>query len=70
MADFCKQCSINALGEDYGDMAGICKPNEVANVLCESCGPTSVDHTGQCVGECLNAERPGHNGRPCQERRR
>lgn len=59
MADFCKQCSIDMFGEDFGDLAGITTEEDTANsrfvfVICEGCGPTDVDHTGKCVsGTCL-----------------
>lgn len=48
MADFCKQCSIEVLGEDFGDFAD---PNGGYRfVLCEGCGPSCiVDPTGKCV---------------------
>ncbi|MDW9531939.1 hypothetical protein RWE87_13735 [Sinorhizobium meliloti] len=54
MADFCRQCSIDTFGEDYRDMAGISKPEDTAQelyaqVICEGCGVTSVDHEGVCV---------------------
>lgn len=54
MADFCKQCSEEVLGEDFGDLAGITQPHDTerglyVEVLCEGCGPTEVDHTGKCV---------------------
>jgi hypothetical protein len=48
VADFCKQCSIDMFGEDLGDMAGLCKEDEVVSVLCEGCGPTCVDSEGSC----------------------
>lgn len=54
MADFCKQCSLELFGEDFGDMAGIVTPEEeaqdlAANVLCEGCGPTRVNDAGECL---------------------
>lgn len=54
MADFCKQCSIRVLGEDYRDMAGITNEEETENlvfahVLCEGCGPCVVNHLGERV---------------------
>ena len=55
MADFCKQCSIEMFGEDFGDLAGLTNKEEHTDkdlfmqVLCEGCGPTMVDHTGRCV---------------------
>ena len=66
MADFCKQCSIDMFGEDFGDLAGITTEEDTQNdravlVMCEGCGPTYVDHTGKCVsGTCLRKDVPGH----------
>jgi len=63
MADFCKLCSEDNFGEDFGDMANITKPEDTANgryatVLCEGCGDCQVDHTGTCISpDCL--ERHG-----------
>jgi hypothetical protein len=47
MADFCKACSIQVFGEDYGDLAGLTTPENVAdglycNVLCKGCGAIQV----------------------------
>ncbi len=53
MADFCKQCSLIVWGEDYGDLANLCKAGEMASVLCEHCGPTWVDCNGRCIGNCI-----------------
>jgi len=59
MADFCKQCSIEDFGEDFGDMAGISteadtQAGRFAMVLCEGCGGIQVDHEGHCVTlDCL-----------------
>lgn len=58
MADFCKQCSIDIFGEDFGDMKGITSQetwdNKRANiVLCEDCGTIQVDPKGNCVSDCL-----------------
>jgi len=63
MADFCKQCSIENFGEDFGDLAGMSTEETTKKklypvVLCEGCGPIQVDHTGKCVtNNCL---RNGH----------
>lgn len=56
MSDFCKQCSFEVFGEDYGDMASITTEEEwaagkAALVLCENCGPCQVDPEGNCVSE-------------------
>lgn len=51
MADFCKECSEEMFGADYGDLAGISTAQNTADglyacVLCEGCGPILVDHRG------------------------
>jgi hypothetical protein len=61
MAGFCKQCSIEVFGKDYGDMRGITKQSDVADskyacVLCEYCGPCQVD----CDGKCINHSDKEH----------
>ena len=54
MADFFKKCSIKIWGEDTYDLAGLIT-EELANdgvraiVICESCGPTFVNHLGECT---------------------
>lgn len=54
MADFCKQCSIDTFTEDFGDMQGLCKEDEMVHVLCEGCGPCIVDSEGKCICiDCL-----------------
>lgn len=53
MADFCKKCSEDTFGEDFGDLANLCKPGEVVAALCEGCdhgGNCAVDHEGKCQG--------------------
>lgn len=58
MAEFCRQCSIRVFGEDMRDFVGITRASHTkrgtyALVICEGCGPTSVDHEGVCVSpEC------------------
>jgi hypothetical protein len=50
MADFCKQCSIDMFGEDFGDLKlGPLEPEYYWPVLCEGCGPTLVNEDGECV---------------------
>ena len=54
MADFCRQCSIETFGEDFGDLKGLSTPEHTAQglyavVLCEDCGPIQVDHEGNCI---------------------
>lgn len=60
MADFCKQCSIATFGEDYGDLAGLGKPDDVLEegmgypVICEGCGYILVNKAGECITpDCL-----------------
>lgn len=57
MAEFCKQCSIDTFGKDFGDFKGMA-PEESEGlypiVLCEGCGPIQVDNEGSCVSnDCL-----------------
>lgn len=58
MADFCKQCSIEHFGKDYGDLKrtgarrlteGERRAGMAWRVLCEGCGPTFVNDEGECV---------------------
>ena len=53
MADFCKQCSIETFGEDFGDLADLTEGDKefVVRVLCEGCGYCVVDWTGTCVAK-------------------
>lgn len=66
MAEFCKACSIEVFGANMGDLKGITKQSvwergRARVVLCESCGPITVDPEGNCVSEdCLKAGQPGH----------
>lgn len=63
MADFCKQCSTELFGEDFGDFVGLSTIKQTEEglyplVLCEGCGAIQVDHTGKCMScDCL---RNGH----------
>lgn len=55
MADFCKECSLEDFGRDFGDLANLSTEADTKNalyavVLCEGCGPIQVDHTGTRVG--------------------
>jgi hypothetical protein len=54
MADFCKQCSIELFGKDFGELANLGKGRELEPdhgwlVLCEGCGPIYVDEEGNCL---------------------
>ena len=68
MADFCKQCSIEIFGTDFGDLAGISTPEDTANgmyavVLCEDCGPCQVNHAGECISSnCLKSHGAAVSG--------
>ena len=61
MADFCKQCSEETFGEDFGDLKGlITKEQEEegysVSVLCEGCGPAIVNSEGECISKhCLKS---------------
>lgn len=66
MADFCKQCSINIFGEDYGDLASITEQKEweegrAVCTICEGCGPIQLDPQGNCVStDCMCKGQVGH----------
>lgn len=68
MADFCKQCAVEAFGDDVSsDFEGILSEQEadmgyIIEVLCEGCGPTEVDEKGTCVwSKCpLHGAKDGH----------
>lgn len=54
MSDFCKQCSIDMFGEDTKDFAKLTTAKDdveqvYALVICEGCGPSTVDSSGQCI---------------------
>lgn len=57
MADFCKQCSEELFGEDYGDLSDLLRDgfikysNYEVSVICEGCGFTIVDKLGACVSK-------------------
>ena len=63
MAEFCKQCSLDNFGEDFGDFADMRDVKLTQeekdegmgwSVLCEGCGPTIVDDEGVCIAtNCL-----------------
>lgn len=66
MSDYCRACSEDLFGRDYGEMAGLTSPADwaagrAAIVLCEGCGPIQVDPDGRCVSaDCTRAGRSGH----------
>ena len=49
MVNFCRCCSLETFGEDIGDLAGLCRPDEKVHALCEGCDPCWVDHEGLCI---------------------
>lgn len=54
MADFCKQCSLNILGHDYGDLKNLGQGRKLEDgqgwlALCEGCGMIIVDDEGECI---------------------
>ncbi|NOR27652.1 MAG: hypothetical protein GQ540_03875 [Lutibacter sp.] len=54
MAEFCKQCSIDMFGKDFGDFKYMGNGEKLKEgcgwqVLCEGCGPTFVDDEGVCI---------------------
>ena len=64
MADFCNQCA-QVLDFPEGDLAGLLTAEDrgqglVQFVLCEGCGPTIVDHLGNCLGA-----KPCTDNQPC-----
>ena len=54
MADFCQRCSIDIFGEDFKELANLCKEGEVVSAICEGCDHDpgfccKVNHLGQCM---------------------
>lgn len=56
MADFCNQCATSSsfLESNAEDLAGLITKAQSdgglsVSVICEGCGPTSVDWKGNCV---------------------
>jgi hypothetical protein len=65
MADFCKACSIDNFGRDYGDLRGLgpkCDEGYGYPVICEGCGFILVDHLGNCFKCDLMKGKRGHDG--------
>jgi hypothetical protein len=49
MADFCKQCSLDIFGEDFGELANLGPvPEAYYAVLCEGCVEAVVNIKGEC----------------------
>ncbi len=74
MADFCKQCSIDMFGKDYGDLAGMVDPGGVIWTICEGCEDTVngfhvlVDHEGVRRKDLESAWLKAENNRLSDER--
>lgn len=50
---YCKQCHAKRWGGYEGhDFEGLCGPGQIADVICDGCGPTIVDETGRCIHTC------------------
>lgn len=61
MADFCKQCSIEMFGKDFGDFKGLISrwkswKGYGVPVLCEGCGFILVNHKGKRIKTFYNQE--------------
>ena len=64
MANYCRQCSEEYLGEDFGDFASSFKG--IREVTCDGCGFTEVNQDGECLNpnctkwhtyESINADK-------------
>lgn len=61
MAAFCKQCSIDMFGKDFGDLAWASLPHYD---LCEGCGGyVWVDGQGRCIDRACPIHGEKKNGR-------
>lgn len=72
MSDFCKQCSHEVFGEDFRELAGLCKGGESVGVICEGCSDPkpeghqyapaglliAVDSEGRCLSQCMQRHAP------------
>jgi len=69
MADFCKQCSIDMFGEDFGDLANLGPAEELGegegwSALCETCGGIVVSQEGTCIADwCRHHGKGSGDGR-------
>lgn len=65
MADFCKECSIEMFGKDFGDLAHIA---ERATVMCEGCGGyVTVNWDGEVIA---SDQHPTQTKLVCEENER
>lgn len=68
MADFCRQCSMELFGKDFGNMKGATTKEDwekglAAVVLCEHCGHIQVDPEGNCVSnDCMEGGHKSEKG--------
>jgi hypothetical protein len=64
MAAYCKTCSEEIFGKDYGDLADTqrdpCGEDEGYSEICEGCGFILVNEKGECVDCDLRRGKPGH----------
>lgn len=80
MASFCRQCSIEMFGEDFGDYRRGEEEKKLDlslspdsyffyPVICEECGPwCEVDDEGVCIGDsCLMKHGAKENRVPCKD---
>jgi hypothetical protein len=64
MSNYCKQCSeYYFFGKDFEDAKGISTPEDTerglyAEILCDGCGLTLVNHNG----ECIDCPKNGYSG--------
>lgn len=77
MAEFCTDCAKDLCftpenGIDF-DYAGLITEEQFKQglgmpVLCESCGPTMVDHEGNCLGHCDDKKHQERHTKLLEER--
>jgi hypothetical protein len=64
MADFCRQCSEELFGRDFGDLKGLTTEEDTKKklytdvVICEGCGFIQVNHLGECIS--TDCDKKGH----------
>lgn len=61
MADYCKQCAEEIGFSDTDDLAYLVTEDQAksglfANVTCEDCGVTIVNHKGECMSKTCDKE--------------
>ena len=61
MAEFCRQCSMEMFGTDFGDFFDMSTEEDTKEgtfplVVCEGCGVVQVNHLGECISvDCLKS---------------